>query len=272
MKIAIIGYGKIGRMIESIAIEKGHTIGSCIDIDNQELLEPESLRQHDVAIEFTRPETAMGNISKCLEAGVPVVSGTTGWTENLAEIIQRCKKANGSFLYASNFSLGVNILFQMNQRLASVMNHHGQYDVRLKEVHHTQKLDAPSGTALSLAEGILSAIDRKKSWTLSEHAEKGEKKGQGKEVEKDLKIEDRDAAVNQSVRNAPKTSDELIIKAIREGQVPGIHEVIYESEFDEISLRHSAKDRRGFAMGAVLAAEFIHNKKGIFSMKDVLNF
>jgi 4-hydroxy-tetrahydrodipicolinate reductase len=256
MKIAIIGYGKMGKMIESIAIEKGHSIGSCIDVDNQELLEPESLAQHDVAIEFTRPETAASNISKCLDAGVPVVSGTTGWTGNLATLKDRCIKENGSFLYASNFSLGVNILFHLNQKLASIMNHQEQYDVRIKEVHHTQKLDAPSGTALTLAEDILAEIERKNTWELGALPESDRIANAGKE--------DADG-LNQA------TTDKLIIEALREGQVAGIHEVVYESEYDEISLRHSAKDRRGFAMGAVLAAGFIHDKKGFFTMKDILD-
>jgi len=260
MKIGIIGYGKMGRMIESIAREKGHTIGLCIDIDNQELLEPESLAQHDVLIEFTRPETAESNISKCLDAGVPVVSGTTGWTEKLEALKERCIRIEGSMLYASNFSLGVNILFHMNQKLASIMNRHEQYDVEMKEVHHTQKLDAPSGTALSLADDILAEIERKTAWALQE-------------PDSDNKNEPVKASPDSDDTNEPvkATPDELLIKALREGQVPGIHEVIYESEFDEISLRHSAKDRRGFAMGAVLAAEFIYNKKGFFTMKDVLN-
>ena len=255
MKIAIIGYGKMGRMIESIAKDKGHTIGSCIDIDNQELLEPESLAQHDVVIEFTRPETAEQNVSKCLDAGVPVVSGTTGWTDKLEAIKQRCDKENGTLLYASNFSLGVNILFHMNQKLASIMNQHEQYDPGMKEVHHTQKLDAPSGTALSLAENILAEIDRKTAWTCEEKGSENTDKSTRIMPEKPFKA----------------SPNELLIEAYRKGEVPGIHEVIYASEFDEISLRHSAKDRRGFAMGAVLAAEFIHNKKGFFTMKEVLD-
>ncbi|MFC2098422.1 4-hydroxy-tetrahydrodipicolinate reductase [Bacteroidota bacterium] len=246
MKIAIIGYGKMGRMIESIAREKGHSIGSCIDIDNQDLLLAENLRQHDVAIELTTPETAFANISKCLDAGLPVVSGTTGWTDRLDELTERCKKENGTFLYASNFSLGVNLLFYMNRHLASVMNRHKQYDIRMSETHHTQKLDAPSGTALTLAEDILQEIDHKKYWAL---------------------LEPRSGA-NQGTSEDP---EKLWIEAIREGTVAGIHEVSYESEFDSLSLKHSAKDRRGFALGAVLAAEYIHNKKGFFTMKEVLD-
>jgi 4-hydroxy-tetrahydrodipicolinate reductase len=242
MNIAIIGYGKMGKMIESIALEKGHTIGSRIDIDNQELLEPDNLAGHDAAIEFTRPETAVNNITRCLEAGIPVVSGTTGWTDRLDEMMEICRKKDGTLLYASNFSLGVNIFFHLNRKLASIMESQAVYDVRLKEIHHTRKLDAPSGTAITLAGDILSRIRRKTKWILS-----------GSETRSD---DDR---------------RELFIEAIREGDVPGIHEISYESEFDEISLRHSAKDRRGFAMGAVMAAEYIHDKKGIFTMQDILN-
>jgi 4-hydroxy-tetrahydrodipicolinate reductase len=239
MKIAIIGYGKMGRMIESTALEKGHEIGSCIDINNQELMAPESLGKHDVAIEFTRPDTAFNNISKCLDAGVPVVSGTTGWNEGLEKLVERCRLENGAFLYASNFSLGVNILFHLNRQLAGIMNLHPVYDVSMKEIHHTRKLDAPSGTALTLAGDVLAAVDRKKDWAL----------------------EEPDAASHET----------LWIEAVREGSVPGVHEISWESEFDSLGIRHSAKDRRGFVNGAILAAEFLHDKKGFYTMKEVLD-
>lgn len=239
MKIAIIGYGKMGRMIESMALDKGHTIGSCIDIDNQDLMNTENLRQHDVAIEFTRPETAYENIFKCLDAGLPVVSGTTGWTGRLNELISKCEKENGSFLFASNFSLGVNIFFYLNRQLARVMNNYQQYDIRMSEIHHIQKLDAPSGTAITLAEDIMENIQRKKGWSLAKPSHPG--------------------------------SEKLWIDAIRAGKVAGVHEVTYESEFDTIAIRHAANDRRGFAMGAILASEFIYDKKGFFTMKEVLN-
>ncbi|MFC2116983.1 4-hydroxy-tetrahydrodipicolinate reductase [Bacteroidota bacterium] len=245
MNIAIIGYGKMGRMIESLAIEKGHTIGSCIDVDNQDLLSVDNLRQHDVAIEFTTPETSFDNVSKCLDAGLPVVSGSTGWTDRLEELAKRCENENGSFLHASNFSLGVNLIFYLNRHFASIMNRHEQYDVRMSETHHTQKLDAPSGTAISLAEDILGEIARKNSWSL----------------------EDADNLPGNSV----EAKELLMIQAIREGKVAGIHEVIYESEYDTLSIRHEAKDRRGFAKGAILAAEFLQGKKGFFTMKEVLN-
>ena len=240
----------------SIAREKGHIIGSCIDVDNQDLLAPDKLSQQDVAIEFTRPETAYVNVSKCLDAGIPVVSGTTGWTDRLGELAERCTKENGAFLYASNFSLGVNLLFYMNRQLASKMNRHTQYDVSISETHHTQKLDAPSGTALTLAEDILDEIERKKSWAVL-----GDPSNTGPDI--------RNNAPND--RAAQADSEIIWIEAIREGTLAGIHEVSYESEFDSLSLRHSAKDRKGFANGAVLAAEFIHDKKGFFTMKEVLD-
>jgi 4-hydroxy-tetrahydrodipicolinate reductase len=237
MKIAIIGYGKLGRMIESTALDRGHEVGSKIDLDDDHLMVPDNLLKHDIAIEFTSPGAAFDNISRCLDAGLPVVSGTTGWTDRLDELKNRCMVEGLSFFYASNFSLGVNILFHLNRQLARIMERYEQYDVDLTEVHHTQKMDAPSGTALHLAGDILKKIKRKQSWSMS---------GKGPE-------------------------DELHIESIREGSIPGIHEVHYESEHDEIILRHSAKDRRGFALGAVMAAEFLKDKKGFFSMEDLLN-
>lgn len=250
MKIAIIGYGKMGRMIESTALEKGHEIGSCIDIDNQELLAPESLSKHDVAIEFTRPDTAFDNISRCLDAGIPVVSGTTGWSEGLDQLVERCRKENGAFLYASNFSLGVNILFHLNRQLAGIMNRYPVYDVSMKEIHHTQKLDAPSGTAHTLAADILEAVGRKNEWALQGTSDTGE----------------------GDIPGSGNAGETLWIEAVREGAVPGIHEIHWESEFDSLSIRHSAKDRRGFVNGAILAAEFLHDKKGFYTMKEVLDF
>jgi 4-hydroxy-tetrahydrodipicolinate reductase len=236
MKIAIIGYGRMGKIIETTARERGHTIGSIIDLGDEQLLSPDNLEQHDVAIEFTSPSTAFDNISKCMDAGLPVVSGSTGWAERIGELINRCKSEYLGFIYASNYSLGVNILFSLNERLAAIMQNHEAYDVRMTEIHHIQKLDAPSGTAISLAEGILGNISRKKQWVLQDS---------GKD-------------------------EDLWINAIREGTVTGVHEVIYESVFDSLSIKHSAKDRRGFATGALMAAEFIKDRKGFFTMKDVL--
>ncbi len=251
-------------MIESIATAKGHVIGARIDIDDQEQLSPELLGKHDVAIEFSRPETAYDNISRCLDAGIPVVSGTTGWTARLGEIIERCRRENGSFLYASNFSLGVNILFYMNRQLASIMSRHDQYDVRIREVHHTQKLDAPSGTAITLAEDILGQTGLKKGWTLM-------KPGQNNEASPGVNGTHDTGNAGREKGISPPDPFPLQIEAVREGKVAGVHEIIYESGFDVLSLRHSAKDRRGFATGAVLAAEFIRDKKGVFTMKEVLN-
>jgi 4-hydroxy-tetrahydrodipicolinate reductase len=236
MKIAIIGYGKMGKMIESAATEQGHTIGSIIDLGDEQLMAPDNLDQHDVAIEFTSPSTAFDNISKCMDAGLPVVSGSTGWKDRIGELKNRCKSEYLGFVYASNFSLGVNILFSLNERLAAIMQNHEAYDVRMTEIHHIQKLDAPSGTAITLAEGIMENVSRKKQWVLEES----------------------------------RKDEDLWINAIRAGKVTGVHEVWYESVFDSLSIKHSAKDRRGFALGALVAAEFIKDRKGFFTMKDVL--
>jgi len=239
MKIAIIGYGKMGRIIEQIAIQRGHTIVSTIDIDNQDDFSSDDFRSADVAIEFTTPSTAYENYQRCFAAGVPVVSGTTGCTHLLGDIIKQCEDGGKTCFYASNFSIGVNIVFAVNSYLAKLMNHYPEYDVNLTEIHHIHKLDAPSGTAITIAEGILNEIDRKQSWHLSQP-------------------EDEYNPV------------ELTIKALREGEVPGIHEVRYDSAVDAITLRHEAKNRTGFAFGAVLAAEFTAGKKGFFTMKDLL--
>jgi 4-hydroxy-tetrahydrodipicolinate reductase len=223
-------------MIESIAKERGHVIGATIDLGDKHLMEADVLGKHDVAIEFTGPDTAFTNISLCMDAGIPVVSGSTGWTDRLGELQIRCEKEKRSFLYASNFNLGVNILFHINRILAGIMDRYPEYDVRLTEVHHTKKLDAPSGTALSLAGDIIMEMERKTGWSMDQD-------------QKDL----------------------LKIKAIREGEVAGIHEVHYDSEYDELSIRHAAKDRRGFALGAVLAAEYLADKTGFHTMEEVLN-
>ena len=236
MKIAIIGYGKMGKIIEEAAAEKGHTTGLVIDLINQADLTVQKLAGHDVAIEFTTPASAWHNISVCFDAEMPVVSGTTGWHERIPEIKERCLRENQAFVYSSNFSIGVNILFHINRQLARLMNPFNQYKPRIEEVHHTKKLDAPSGTAISLANGVMNEIPRLKDWELTE------------------------ASDNQTIP----------IKAIRADDIIGIHEVIYESDMDTLSFRHSAKSRKGFASGAILAAEFIQNKKGFFTMEDVL--
>lgn len=227
----------MGKEIEQIAISRGHKIKLIIDENNLDDMNSENLRQCDVAIEFTRPESAVKNYFACFEAGIPVVSGTTGWLKHKEEVYDRCRNLNGTFFYGSNFSIGVNIFFELNRKLALLLADHPEYDVRMKEVHHTQKLDAPSGTAISLAEDILDRIPGKNTWVNNQAPEKGD----------------------------------LAIESVREGQVPGIHTITYESDDDFIEITHNAKSRRGFALGAVLAAEFSAGRKGILTMKDLLN-
>lgn len=236
MKIAIIGYGKMGKTIEALAIKKGHTITHKITASNSHLLTKESLKTADVAIEFTRPDAAFKNIMLCFDAGIPVVCGTTGWLDKLTDVAKRCWDEQLGFLYASNFSIGVNILFQVNEILAQVMNNHTQYDVSMEEIHHTQKLDAPSGTAITIAKAIIAELQRKDKW------------------------------VNQAT-TAP---NELSIISKRIDKVPGTHTIEYKSAVDTIEIKHTAHSREGFALGAIKAAEFVFGKQGVFSMKDVI--
>lgn len=236
MKIALIGYGKMGKEIEKIALERGHEIALKIDVDNQKDLTVKNLKKCDVAIEFTMPVSAVSNYFTCFEAGIPVVSGTTGWLDRKEEVVAKCTETNGTFFYGSNFSVGVNLFFELNRKLAELMAPREEYDVEMTEVHHTQKLDAPSGTAISLADDILETLNTKKKW-----------------------VNDQAAA-----------RDELNIKSERVGQIPGIHTIRYESDVDFIEITHSAKSRKGFAFGAVLAAEFCLGNKGILTMKDLL--
>jgi 4-hydroxy-tetrahydrodipicolinate reductase len=238
MKIALIGYGKMGRIIEGIALERGHSIVLKTSIDNLEDNTTENIRKADVAIEFTGPDSAYGNIMLCLEAGVPLVSGSTGWLEKYEEVKQFCQKKDGTFLYASNFSVGVNIFFEVNRRLAELMAPHPSYEVQITEIHHTEKRDAPSGTAITLAEQALEKMPRKKRW----------------------------------VNHISDNLDELSIVSQRVDPAPGTHLVRYHSEIDDIEIIHTAHNRKGFATGAVLAAEYIRDKKGVFQMKDVLGF
>jgi 4-hydroxy-tetrahydrodipicolinate reductase len=238
MKIALIGYGKMGKEIEQIALSRGHSIVLTIDINNAEALTVDNLSQADVAIEFTSPGTAVNNYLQCFNAGIPVVSGTTGWLEQREAVKKACKERNGCFFYSSNFSLGVNIFFELNRHLARMMKGFPQYDVTMTEIHHLQKLDAPSGTAISLAKDIISEHGAKDKWTIEE----------------------------------PKSNKELKITPIREGTVPGIHIVKYNSEVDFIEITHSAYNRKGFALGAVMAAEFSAGRTGVFSMTDLLKF
>lgn len=238
MKIALIGYGKMGKTIEQIALGRGHQIVSVVDINNPEEIRSDNFKRADVAIEFTTPATALGNYMNSFAAGVPVVSGTTGWLDRIGEVKEMCEKEGKTFFYASNFSIGVNIFFALNKHLAKIMNNFPGYDVKMMETHHIHKLDAPSGTAITLAEGILDTLDRKDRWTLE---------------------------------TASQPTD-LPIHAIREGEVPGIHEITYESDVDTISIKHDAKSRAGFALGAVVAAEFTAGKKGFLGMEDMLKF
>lgn len=232
MKVAIIGYGKMGHEIEKVLRERGHEVVATIDVDNRkEMMTPEVLLQADVAIEFTSPSTAYDNIRTCIEAGVAVLSGSTGWTERKAELDEVCRQKGGAFFYSSNYSVGVNVLFRLNRWLAAVMGRMPQYDVGIEEVHHIHKLDAPSGTAATLAEEMRVAS--------------------GGAL--DVKRED--------------------IVSVREGEVPGIHTITYDSEEDTLTVSHSAKSRRGLALGAVLAAEWLvadGGRKGVFSMDDFL--
>lgn len=228
----------MGKIIERIALERGHEIVSVIDIDNREDFQSEAFRSADVAIEFTTPHIALQNYDEAFRAGVAVVSGTTGWTEHLEEVKNNVEKNNHTLFWSSNFSLGVNIFITLNSYLAKMMNQFPDYNVEMTEIHHTQKLDAPSGTAITLAEGILGNLDRKTVW----------------------------------VKDTENNSDELAIKSIREGQVPGIHTIRYESAVDSIEITHDAKSREGFALGAVVAAEFTAGKKGFLGMGDLLKF
>lgn len=236
MKIAIIGYGKMGKMIEEIALQRNHTVVLKVNIDNTEDFTKENISKADVAIEFTGPSSAFQNVKQCIEFGIPVVSGSTGWNDKIAEIKKLTAEKKGSFLHASNFSIGVNIFFEINKKLAELMSRQPDYDVSMVEVHHTQKLDAPSGTAVTLAEQILDKLTTKNKW------------------------------VNQPSNN----KNELQIISERIDPAPGLHKVKYSSDIDEIEIIHNAHNRKGFALGAVMAAEFIHDKKGVFSMDQVL--
>lgn len=236
MKIAIIGYGKMGREIEKIALERGHRIGAIIDQMNASELDVAHMQGIDVAIEFTTPETAYTNIQGCIDAGVPVVSGTTGWTSRLDELRDYCQQKHGGLFYASNYCLGVNLMFRINRQMAALIGRFDAYEVSIEEIHHTQKKDAPSGTAITLAEGIIAEIDRKTGWV-----------------------------------NEPSVDpSQIVITSLREGTIPGTHTVSYESEDDRLELKHTIKNRRTLAQGAVIAAEFLCGKTGVYSMDDLL--
>ena len=236
MKIALIGYGKMGKAIEAIAIEKGHQIVLKIDVSNAAEFTKERADEADVAIEFTGPHSAVQNILQCIEYGLPVVSGSTGWLDQWTTIETAAKAKNGTLVYSSNYSIGVNLFFEINKQLAKLMDPYPDYDVSMTEIHHTEKKDAPSGTAISLAEQILENLGRKNQWT------------------------------NDSAKNP----NEIGIRSERIDPAPGTHTVYYKSAIDTIEITHTAHTRAGFASGAVMAAEFASNRKGIFTMKDVL--
>jgi 4-hydroxy-tetrahydrodipicolinate reductase len=238
MKIALIGYGKMGKAIEEIALQHKHEIVLKIDVNNPGDFTKDNLAKADVAIEFTSPHSAYTNVKQLIEWGTPVVCGSTGWADRLEEIKKLCKEKNGSFIHTSNFSIGVNIFFELNKKLASLMLLHPEYRISMEEIHHTQKRDAPSGTAISLAEQIMQANPAQKKW----------------------------------VNTATAAEGELPIVSKRIDPAPGTHTVKYTSPIDDIEIIHTAHSRTGFAAGAVLAAEFINDKKGIFTMKDVLGF
>lgn len=235
MKIALIGYGKMGKEIEQIALEKGHEI--VLKITSKDKLTVPQLKHCDVAIEFTRPETVIDNINLCLEANVPIVVGTTGWYHAFDQIKQQVTSTNQSLFYATNFSVGVNLFFKLNEQMAQLMQGYG-YELSIEEIHHTQKLDAPSGTAITTAERLLANYPAKKNWKLAEEA----------------------------------SATDIAITAVRTPNVPGTHKVTFNSDIDSISLEHIAHNRKGFAGGALLAAEWLTDKKGVFTMKDLLNF
>jgi len=239
MNIALLGYGKMGQIIERFATERGHNIVLKIGIENIEDFTQENLKKADVAIDFSAPNAAVSNIYKCFEAGLPVVVGTTGWYGNLQQIKNDCLKSNNTLLYGSNFSVGVNLFFHLNKVLAKLMNNYPAYEVQVEEIHHTQKLDAPSGTAMTIAEDIIEAVDRKKEWVNDE---------------------------------ATFKSDQLLIESHRIENVPGTHTVVYSSEVDEIEIKHTAHSRAGFALGAVIAAEWLADKQGFYSVADVFDF
>lgn len=245
MKIALLGYGKMGKMIEKIATDRHHEIVLKIDHDNLDDLTVENLQKADAAIEFSTPDTVLGNIQKCFEAGLPIVVGTTGWYGSLQQVKNDCDKSNNALIYASNFSVGVNVFFHVNKVLAKLMNKYPYYEVQVEEIHHVHKLDAPSGTAMTIAEGIIENLDSKSEWVNT---------------------------VGEQVSDAAVKNNQLLIESLRIDSVPGTHTVIYDSEVDTIEFKHTAHNRTGFALGAVLAAEWIQDKKGFFEARDMFNF
>lgn len=245
MKIVILGYGKMGQLIEKFALKRGHEIALIVDAHNRETLTAEDLADADIAIDFSTPDAALENISLCFEADLPLVVGTTGWYEHLQEVKETCLEADQALLYGSNFSIGVNIFFHINRLLAKAVSPYQQYDVQVEEIHHIHKLDAPSGTAITIAEGIIDNSDVKKTWV---------NQVEGSEEE---------------VVNKP---NELLIESLRIEEVPGTHTVLYSSEVDQIEFKHTAHNRDGFALGAVVAAEWLYGKKGFYQVTEIFDF
>ncbi|PST81658.1 4-hydroxy-tetrahydrodipicolinate reductase [Pedobacter yulinensis] len=245
MKIALLGYGKMGQIIEKFALERGHEVVLKIHDQNGSELNKRNLQQADVAIDFSTPDAVMHNIYQCFEANVPVVVGTTGWYGNLQAVKNDCMSGNHTLLWGSNFSIGVNLFFHVNKVLARLMNRYPVYDVQVEEIHHTQKLDSPSGTAITIAEGIIENLDRKSEWV-------------------NIQAASEDEPVPQA--------GQLLIESLRIEQVPGTHTVLYSSEVDDIEFKHTAHSRAGFALGAVIAAEWLQNKQGFYSVSDVFEF
>ncbi|QXV66497.1 4-hydroxy-tetrahydrodipicolinate reductase [Mucilaginibacter sp. 21P] len=247
MKIALLGYGKMGKMIEQIALSRRHEIVLKIDKDNINELTAENLQKADVAIEFSTPSTVLNNIELCFSAGVPIVVGTTGWHNEMEKIKEQCEFNKASLIYGTNFSVGVNIFFHVNKMLARIMNNYPYYEVQVEEIHHTQKLDSPSGTAITIAEGIIDNLESKQNW--------------------------KNVLVGDDHPNTEVTpANEVLIESLRIESVPGTHTVIYDSEVDTIEFKHTAHNRNGFALGAVLAAEWIQDKKGFHSIEEMFDF
>jgi len=242
MKIALLGYGKMGKAIEAIATERGHEIGVTIDDEDDWMNRLDDLRDCDIAVDFSTPATVVGNIMRCFDLNIPVVVGTTGWYDQLESVVHDCQQRGQALFVASNFSIGMNMMFELNRRLAQLMNNYDEYEVEITETHHIHKLDAPSGTAITLADDIIEELDRKDEWQL--------RSANGKE---------------HRIRKHA-----IPITSIREGEVPGIHEVVYDSDIDTITLRHSAKSRKGLALGAVMACEYMKGKSGYHTMRDLL--
>lgn len=245
MKVVILGYGKMGQLIEKFAMKRGHEIFLIVDKDNRESVSANEIAGADVAIDFSEPAAALDNIHLCFEANIPIVVGTTGWYDYLDEVKSICLDENQTMLYGSNFSIGVNVFFHINKLLAKAMNPYKQYDVQVEEIHHIHKLDAPSGTAITIAEGVIDGLESKTKWV--------------------------NEVIGEGEQTIPKP-DELLIESHRIEEVPGTHTVLYSSEVDQIEFKHTAHSRAGFALGAVVAAEWLQDKKGFYQVTEMFDF